>query len=130
MRLLQAIETCRRAAKEVAQAELDAIALGLEPSTLLDAVRYEIGDLPAKMEDMRRVGNLLAAAGARTRVEMLLLVDEPIVTDAEMREFEFNQGRVAAVIGRGADESPYPAGSSQDAAWRGGWLEGAKDADG
>lgn len=121
------LEKLRRAALDAVAAVGKAEAEGLSLDAILEAVRMDAADWTEKLPLMKTAHDLLSAVGARTRLDMVVLIDDPIATDAEMIKYEKEQGILAYHIGQKISECPYAPSDPASSTWRQGWLE-AKDA--
>jgi ribosome modulation factor len=120
------LERLRKAASEAHRAIADAEGVGLDPDVMLETIRTEYLDWPQHLNRMQAVQELLAASGARTRLDTLILVDDPLATEEQIQALETDQGYMAFVLGRHIRDCPYHRASPAAASWREGYLN-AKD---
>lgn len=123
-----ALEKLRKCAIEVHGMFETVEAAGVPADALLEAVRIEFDPWDRKLEQMRIVSDLLTAMGSRTRIDLVMMCEDPIATDAEMERYEVDQGYLAYYTGKLLRDCPYKPGDPANGSWRQGWLE-AKDAD-
>lgn len=117
------LERLRTAALEAANALEEAEDAGCDPQAVIEAIRLEHTDWDKQMARMQTAGDILAAMGARTRLDLLVLVDDPIATRTDMAKFEWSQGFLAYNTGKHIRACPYPARTPSWKEWRDGWLE-------
>lgn len=121
-----ALEKLRRVALDAVAQVAKAEEAGVSLDAVLEAVRMDAVDWNQKLPLMKTAHDLLSAVGARTRLDMVVLIDDPIATDDEMIRYEVDQGVLAFHLGQKISECPYPPSDPASATWRQGWLE-AKD---
>lgn len=119
-----ALERQRIAALEVLRAVDLAEAAGIPGDGLLAAVRLEYEDWDDKLHEMQLVAELLAATGSRTRIDALVIVDEPIASHEEIILYQQDQGFLAYHCNKTTSDNPYSPGDPAGVSWRNGWLMG------
>lgn len=117
------VERLRTAALDALDAFSAAEAAGIPGDRMLTALRIEHDDWHKKLVEMQRADDLLGAIGARTRLDMIMLIDDPIATEDEVISLERSQGFLAYHIGKAIRECPYPPSSGSYITWRNGWME-------
>lgn len=118
-----ALERLRLAALDAVSAVQDAEAVGVAQDTVLAAVKLDAEDWPAKLSLLKTCHDLLSAVGARTRLDSVIMVDDPLATDKEMAKYEFDQGFLAYHMGQPVNSCPYRPDQPAASSWREGWLE-------
>lgn len=104
----------------------DAEGIGIDPTIMLEAIRTEYADWSTYLDKMGKVQQLLLASGCATRLDMLIMVDDPISTEEQRANLEKDQGYLAFVLGRHIRDCPYPPSAPAATSWRQGYLD-AKD---
>lgn len=127
-RLRVAVERIRVLALDAVAAVAEADAAGVCGDALLDALRLEHEDWNLKIPQMQIIAEMLSATGSRTRIDALIMVDDPIATRDEEIRYEQDQGFLAYHAGQRLGDNPYPRGSPANSSWHEGWVM-ARDKD-
>lgn len=112
------------AEKALAQCERAGVAF----DEVLEALRIEFGDWNGQVERLRKTSEILAAAGARTRLDIAILVDEPLSDRADLQSQAYDDGFLAYQIDQPPESVPHPLMTDQYDAWLRGYYD-AKSAD-
>lgn len=121
-RLRTALERLRGLAQEAAAAIAEADKAGVGAEALLSTLRLEYQDWARALPDMQLVAEMLSATGSRTRIDALIMVDQPVATPHEQARYEEDQGFLAYHVGRASRDNPYSRGTREHRSWLKGWM--------
>lgn len=122
------LEKQREACLDTLKALSAAEAAGIPARALLDAVRLDRGDFFNRLPDMQIIAELLAAIGSPTRIDALVIVDDPLATAEERDNYYQDQGFLAYHSGVKKSDNPHGARTVPGIAWEQGFQR-AKDLD-
>lgn len=126
--ILCSLETLRTAAMNMHATLHAAEEAGLPTRTALEAIRLEHTDWAERLSEAQLIADLLAAANCRTRIDTLLMVDDPIASEKDRIGYEKGQGYLAYVAGKPIGACPYGPTEPAAASWRHGYLDARADA--
>jgi len=106
-----ALENLRLAAKAALEQVEAAKRFGVCHKDVTNAMRLEHTDWDKYIPDMQIASELLEATGARTSLDMLVLVDEPIGSIQDKYKDALQQGYFDKVIGKKIEDGAYLPGS-------------------
>jgi hypothetical protein len=101
---------------------------GLDVEALLEALRLEHKDWSNHLDRMQNAKELLDALGCRTRLDALVLIDEPLSDKQDRREWTRDMGRLHFACGKFLKDNPFKSGTTDHMNWRFGWVEAKQSA--
>lgn len=116
-----ALEIQREACLETLKALKAADDAGISAAALIEAVRLDHGDFFTRLPDMQLIAELLAATGSRTRIDALVIVDDPLASAEERDCYYQDQGFLAYHCGASMRKNPHGARTLPGIAWEQGW---------
>lgn len=117
------LDALREAAVDLDATMEDLKGAGLDPDALLEALRIEHTDWSKNLIRMQNAKELLDAMGCHTRLDALILIDEPISTFDDRNEWTRDMGRLHYSAGRYLKDNPFKAGTNDHMNWRFGWID-------
>lgn len=117
------IVRAKKAITAVDVAIADAVQLGINRQALFEAVRQEHTDNAEAFARIHTAGELLGLVSAKCRLDLLLMVDDPIAKPADVEAFERHQGQIAAFLGKVSGDNPYRKGTKAHEHWKAGYYE-------
>ena len=122
------IITFTQANKDVLEAIEHAERCGVLFSDMLKAIRLEHQDWSDDLPSILRVGMLLDAIGAQTRIDTVLLTDTPLTKPQDRLQCIFDEGYLGFIAGLRLNKCPYEHPNDFDA-WCAGWRKARSETD-
>jgi len=117
------LEALRQASMDALDAvDQASLVAGLGADVILEAIRLEHIDWDAYLDRMQRVHDMLDASQSETRIDMLILVDDPIASKRDLEKLDEDKGYLAYTVGRAFRDCPYRPDDSRSSDWQLGWL--------